>query len=263
MNRLSAHIGYLYADLPLAERLAAAAHDGFTAVEHPGPYDIPAPQMRQRLNDLGLTFAQITSGMGGPGEKGLACLPGRETEFRAGFQRALDYAQQIGCPFVHPMAGVVQGSWLDAAGTYQANLGWALEQADAAGMRVLIEAITIPGYFMGTLEAAAKTQDAFAGRPALLIDSYHAAVLDTDPAQWIAANAARIGHVHMADHPGRHEPGTGRIDFAAMLSALQAAGYGGAIGFEYIPSITTTESTRFLAGWKRLLPDASGMNQGA
>lgn len=263
MNRLSAHIGYLYADLPLAERLAAAARDGFTAVEHPSPYDIPAAQMLQRLNDLGLTFSQITSGMGGAGEKGLACLPGREAEFRAGVQRALEYGVEIGCPFVHPMAGVVQGSWLHAAETYQANLGWALEQAEAAGMRVLIEAITIPGYFVGTLDHAAKMQDAFAGRPALLIDSYHAAVLQTDLARWISANAERIGHVHMADHPGRHEPGTGRVDFAAMLTALKAAGYGGAIGFEYIPTTTTQESTRFLAGWKRLLPDTSGMNQGA
>ena len=265
MNRFSAHIGYLYTELPLVERLASAARDGFTAVEHPEPFEIPAPEMRQRLADLGLTFSQITSGMGdvAKGEKGLASLPGREADFRAGFEQALEYAIEIDCPFIHPMAGVVQGSWLAAAETYQTNFSWAIELTEEAGKRMLIEAITIPCYFMGTLQRAIEVQDAFGGRPALLIDSYHAAVLGTDAATWISKNAGRIGHVHMADHPGRHEPGTGKIDFEGMLLALAAASYGGAIGFEYIPSKTTPESARFLADWKRLLAGASRVNQGA
>jgi len=262
MTRLSAHIGYLYADVPLADRLAAAARDGFTAVEHPGPYEIPAAEMRRRLDDLGLGFSQITSGMGREGEKGLACLKGREAEFRAGFDRALDYAQAIGCPYLHPMAGVVTGGWLDAGEVYRTNLGWALEHCEGTGVRLLVEAITIPGYYMGTLRAAAELQDAFARRFDLLFDSYHAAVLGEDPAAWVAANADRIGHVHIADHPGRHEPGTGRIDFSALLSALAGAGYGGAIGFEYIPSIPMAESARFLSRWKRLLPGASSLSTG-
>lgn len=262
MNRFSAHIGYLYTELPLADRLAAAARDGFTAIEHPGPYDIPVAEMRRRLEDLGLGFSQITSGMGREGEKGLACLKGRESAFRAGFDRALDYAQAIGCPYVHPMAGVVQGGWLDAGEVYRANLGWAQERCEGSGVRLLVEAITIPGYYMGTLAAAAELQDGFSGRLDLLFDSYHAAVLDEDPAAWVAANATRIGHVHIADHPGRHEPGTGTVDFAALLSTLVGAGYGGAIGFEYIPSIPTAESLRFLPGWKRCLPGASGASTG-
>lgn len=260
MNRLSAHIGYLYTELPLADRLAAAARDGFTAVEHPGPYDIPAAEMRRRLDDLGLSFSQITSGMGREGEKGLACLAGREAEFRVGFDRALDYAQAIGCPYVHPMAGVVEGGWLDAGEVYRANLGWALERCEGSGVRLLVEAITIPGYYMGTLTAAAELQDAFAGRLDLLFDSYHAAVLGEDPAAWVAAHATRIGHVHIADHPGRHEPGTGTVDFAVLLSALAGAGYRGAIGFEYIPSTTTTESARFLSRWKRSLLASSPLS---
>lgn len=260
MPRFSAHIGYLYTELPLVDRLAAAARDGFTAIEHPGPYDISAAEMRRRLDDLGLGFSQITSGMGREGEKGLACLKGRESEFRAGFNRALDYAQAIGCLYVHPMAGVVEGGWLDAGEVYRANLGWALERCEGSGVRLLVEAITIPGYYMGTLAAAAELQDSFAGRLDLLFDSYHAAVLGEDPAAWVAANAHRIGHVHIADHPGRHEPGTGTVDFAALLSALADAGYRGAIGFEYIPSTTTTESARFLSRWKRLLLASSPLS---
>lgn len=245
MTRLSAHIGYLYTELPLADRLAAAAADGFTAVEHPGPWDIPAPEMAMRLADLGLTFSQVTSGMGGPGEKGLAALPGREPEFRAGFRRALDYALTVGCPFVHPMAGV-RGE----EPVYLANIGWCLQECRGTDARVLVEAITIPGYQVGTLQAALALQGGFPDLK-ILFDTYHAAVLGQDPAEWVRQHGACIGHVHIADHPGRHEPGTGKIDFAAVLQALQAGGYAGAIGFEYIPSSETTASARFLGGWAR------------
>lgn len=233
-QRFSAHIGYLYTDLPLAERPAAATRDGFTAIEHPEPWSIPAKDMRALLADLGLTFSQVTSGMSdaGKGEKGLAALAGREAEFRAGFDRALDYAVAIGCPFVHPMAGVPTGSVLDAAETYRLNLSWALNRVEGSGVRVLVEAITIPGYHMGSLALAAQLQDLFHGRFDLLFDTYHA-----------------------ADHPGRHEPGTGALAFDRILAALQVAGYAGAIGFEYIPSVTTSASAAFLPGWKRLLSE--------
>lgn len=256
-NRLSAHLGYLYAELPLAERLAAAASDGFTAVEHPGPWAIPAAEMRARLADLGLDFAQVTSGMGDKsrGEKGLAALPGRIGGFRDGFARALDYAQAIGCPFVHPMAGVPDAGTdpVAARATYRDNVAWALDRCAGSGVRLLVEAITIPGYAMATLSDAAALQDSFGGGPALLLDTYHATVLGLDPAAWLVANAARIGHVHIADHPGRHEPGTGAIDFRRFLAALRASGYGGAIGFEYVPSRETRETVLFLPEWKRLL----------
>lgn len=244
MNRLSAHIGYLFTEEPLADRLAAAAQAGFTAVEHPEPWAIPAAEMRQRLDDLGLVLSQVSSGMGQAGEKGLAALPGREDAFRAGFRRAADYALATGCPFVHPMAGV--GG--DTA-CYEANIGWALAQVAGTGLRLLIEAITIPGYHMATLEQAMALQDRFGGAPALLFDSYHAAILGHDPVAWATAHAARIGHVHIADHPGRHQPGSGTLALPALRSALLGAGYSGAIGFEYIPTGPTAESIGFLPGW--------------
>lgn len=257
MNRLSAHIGYLYSELPLAERPAAAARDGFTAIEHPEPWSVPVADMRARLADLGLTFSQVTSGMGDAAkeEKGLAALLGREAEFRAGFDRALDYAQAIGCPFIHPMAGVPRGGVLDAGETYRFNLSWALNRVEGSGVRVLVEAITIPGYYMGSLSLAAELQDQFHGRFDLLFDTYHAATLGDDPALWAAQNAGRIGHVHIADHPGRHEPGTGTLPFDRILSALTTAGYAGAVGFEYVPSAATSTSAAFLQGWKRLLSE--------
>lgn len=252
MNRLSAHIGYLYAELPLEERPAAAARDGFTAIEHPEPWAMPAAKMRALIGDLGLTFAQVSSGMGDPakGEKGLAALPGRESDFRCGFDRAADYALGVGAGFVHPMAGLAPMDDAEARKVYAANLDWAAERLQRTGLRLLVEAITIPGYHLATLAYASDVQDRLGA--AQLFDTYHAATLGADPATWIAANSARIGHVHIADHPGRHEPGTGSLDFPSILAALQDAGYAGAIGFEYLPA-ATTESAAFLPGWKALL----------
>lgn len=252
MARWSAHLGYLYTDLPLRERIAAAAADGFTAVEHPEPFEVPADEMRSRLMDLGLSFSQITTGMGdtAKGEKGLASLNGRQTEFRAGLERAIEYAQTVGCPYVHPMAGVPQG---DGEQVYADNIALTMELAAKAGLKVLVEAITIPGYAMNTLTKAVDLQNRFGSELDLLFDTYHARVLDEDPVRWIAVNGWRIGHVHVADHPGRHEPGTGGIAFEPILQALIAANYTGAIGFEYIPSRRTSETTDFLPGWRKLV----------
>ena len=260
MNRMSAHIGYLYADLPLAERLGAAARDGFTALEHPEPWAIPAAEMAARLGDLGLTLSQVTSGMGGPGEKGLAAVPDRQAEFRQGFARALDYALATGCPFVHPMAGTGGD---DA--TYRGNIDWAIRACAGTTVRVLVEAITIPGYHMAHLADAAALQDATGGAIRLLFDSFHARNMGLDPACWLRANVQRIGHVHIADHPGRHEPGSGEIDFRALLGALMDTGYAGAIGFEYLPSAATSLTTAFLPGWAALLSSRaqSDNNDGA
>ncbi|HQU68924.1 MAG TPA: TIM barrel protein [Albidovulum sp.] len=253
MNRLSAHIGYLYADLPLEDRPAAAARDGFTAIEHPEPWAIPAADMRALMADFGLTFTQITSGMGDPaqGEKGLAALPGREADFRRGFDRAAEYASVVGAGFVHPMAGLAPADDPAARKVYAANLDWAAARLAGTGPPLLVEAITIPGYHLATLAYASEVQDRLGA--AQLFDTYHAATLGAEPAAWIAANAARIGHVHIADHPGRHEPGTGALDFPRILAALQNAGYAGAIGFEYIPSVATSASAAFLPVWKALL----------
>lgn len=229
---LSAHIGYLFTDLPLPARVAAAQAAGFDAIEHPAPFDIPASDWRVMLDDHGLRFAQMSSGMGGPGEKGLASLPGREAEFHDGFARALDFAEMLGCPFLHPMAGV-NGT----PATYRANIATALRLAEGRPVQVLVEAIsaaTVPGYMMATID---DLLDLSAAHPALrvLVDTFHARACGVDPAQALRRAGAALGHVHVADHPGRGQPGTGSIDFGAVRTALSDIGYAGAIGFEYIP----------------------------
>ena len=179
------------------------------------------------------------------GAKGLASLPGRDSDFRDGFLRGLDYAVALDCPLLHPMAGA---GGQDA--TYRANLDWALSRLAGSGVDLLLEPITtIPGYHLHSLPQAMALQDQLGPQVRLLIDSYHAVNSGVDTAAWIAANPARIGHVHIADLPGRHEPGTGSIDFAAIHTALRGAGYAGAVGFEYIPLNDTADSLRFLPGW--------------
>ncbi|HEV7307201.1 hydroxypyruvate isomerase family protein [Ensifer sp.] len=260
MNRLSAHIGYLFTELPLVERIEAAARAGFTAIEHPSPWDVSASEMRTRLAAHGLSFAQLSAAAGdaGKGEKGLAALPGREGDFLEGFNRALDYAVAIGCPFVHPMAGVPGNADVAAAAeTYHRNLSYAVERAVGTSVKVLIEAISetaVPGYFLSTLDHASRIQDIFGpGHVSLLVDTFHAKATGADLRRWISMNGHRIGHVHVADHPGRREPGTGSIDFEAFLDVLVEQAYEGAIGFEYIPSRTTIDSAAFLPRWKQVI----------
>lgn len=256
-QRLSAHIGYLFSDLPLEARVAAAADAGFTAVEHPQPFGIEPARMLSDLREHGMVFSQIAAGVGDPakGEKGLAALPGREGDFKESLRRSVDYALEIGCPLVHPMAGVpLQIDSQEVKRTYLKNIDFAVELTSALPLKVLIEAIShaaVPGYHMAKLEEAVTVQNIFGpGHVVLLIDTYHAAANCFDLIPWTGENSYRIGHVHIADHPGRHEPGTGKFPFQAFLTALTSEDYAGAIGFEYVPSRDTSSGLGFLGTWK-------------
>ena len=256
VNRYSAHIGYLFTEMPLARRISAAASAGFTAIEHPQPFDIDARALRETLSDYGLVFSQLAggSGDGSKGEKGLAALPGRQKDFRKGFNRALEYAQIVDSPYIHPMAGVPgEADERHVSETYLENIRYSLERTAGTSTSVLIEAISpaaVPGYLISSLEKAAAVQDQFGNdKILLLVDTYHAAAFGTDLRQWIPANGHRIGHIHIADFPGRHEPGTGSVPFDEILDALDGVAFTGAIGFEYIPSGSTIQSVNFLKSW--------------
>src|SRR5438045_6760758 len=143
MPRFSANLGFLFPDIPFLERFDAAAQAGFTAVEYASPYEYPAAELRARLNDAGLEQVLINSPAGNraAGERGFACLPGREADFRAGVEEALGYAVALGCKRIHVMAGVPHaGLGLDTElALYAANLGWAGDKGLADGVEALIE----------------------------------------------------------------------------------------------------------------------------
>ncbi|CAD7037204.1 hydroxypyruvate isomerase [Pseudorhizobium endolithicum] len=256
----SAHIGYLFRELDFERRFAAAAEAGFRAIEHPFVEEHDALVVRRILAENGLRFSQIACAFGQAKlwEKGLAALPGREWDFRDNFDQCLDFALAIDCPLIHPMAGVPTGASPDAVkDTYLRNIDYAVEKTMRLPIKILIEPIShhaVPGYALNSMAQAASVQDIFGpGNLSLLVDTFHAAADGFDLPPWIRQNSYRIGHVHVADHGGRKEPGTGCIDFEPILNTLVEEGYDAAIGFEYDPSRTTLESLDFLPVWKQWL----------
>ncbi len=254
MPRFSAHLGFLFTDRPLLERFTLAKAHGFVAVEHPTPYEIPAGTMAGVLRETGLAFAQVAV-MGDParGEKGLACLPGRKADFRAAFGFALDYAEAIGARMVHAASGLTPaGTSPDAVwNVYLENLRIAGRACRERGVRLVMEAIssqTVAGFFMDDPRKAIRAIGQLGDCEALLLfDAYHARLCGLDPLSFFTAERARIGHIHVADEPGRHEPGTGTIDFSAFFRAVDESGYEGLVGCEYVPQAGTVEGLGWLA----------------
>ncbi|MDV7143565.1 TIM barrel protein [Tropicimonas sp. TH_r6] len=251
---LSAHIGYLFSEFALRDRVSAARAAGFGAVEHPDPFEIPAREMARILDGEGMRFAQLSSGIGGGGLKGLACLPGKETDFQEAFRRSVDYAERIGCPFVHPMAGIVPTGLSRGAAeaTYRSNIEFAIRLCDQSPVTVLVEAISCafaPGYLINDHAALISVLAPYQHDVRVLLDTFHAANNNDSIGLFLASAKLRPGHVHIADFPGRHEPGTGRLNFEHLLGLLAKVGYAGTIGFEYIPSGATTDHLSWMQEW--------------
>ena len=254
MPRFCAHLGYQFTEVPLLERFEAAADAGFAAIELPGPYAHPAADLRARARARGLEYVQLALPLGNAaaGEKGIGCHPGREREQDDGLARALAYAVELGCRRIHPMCGIrpPDVSRDDALSIYVAAVRRAADAAAARGVDVLVEAINsrdVPGYLVDRPDVALEVIDRCA-RPnvRLLLDAYHATVVGEDPTAIVREHLPRIGHIQVADHPGRHEPGTGRIDFEAFFAALDSLGYAGWVGCEYVPSGRTEDGLGWL-----------------
>ena len=244
MPRLAANLSMMFNELPFLDRFAAAAAAGFRAAEFLFPYDHPAAEVAQRLRDHGLELAlfNMPPGDWAAGERGTACLPGREHEFRAGVAKALDYAAALRCKLLHCMAGIppVGQSPVTSAARYAANLEYACELAQSAGIRLVIEPINqrdMPGYHLAsTAQAAAIVAALGVERIGVQFDVYHCQVSEGDLVRHMQALMPVIGHVQVADVPERHEPGTGEIAWGRVFRELDAAGYPGWVGCEYRPA---------------------------
>ncbi len=244
MPMLAANLSMMFNEVPFLDRFDAAARAGFTGVEFLFPYEFPAAEIRRRLdaNGLALALFNLPPGDWAAGERGLACLPGRRAEFQDGVRRALDYADTLGGSLLHCMAGVPAAdvSPVTAAALYAANLDWACEQAAGAGVRLAIEPINqrdMPGYHLATLEQGAALVAALgAERVGLQFDVYHAQVSQGDLSRRLERLLPIVAHVQIADVPGRHEPGTGEINWAHVFAQLDALGYAGWVGCEDRPA---------------------------
>ncbi|WP_158555168.1 hydroxypyruvate isomerase family protein [Fulvimarina endophytica] len=252
----SAHIGYLFTELPFEKRIRAARDAGFSAVEFPAPYGTPAPDMARLLADAELPYVQfgLRSGDASKGEKGIGLFPDRRAEFRANLAEALDYAETIGVKMLHAMAGVLPEGRRrpEHRACYIENLALAAEEAEKRGIRIIVEAMSpaaVPDYYLPTLAAAREAIDEAGHRNlGLLLDVFHTVSVGDDPVALINAEHGRIAHVHIADVPGRHEPGSGSIDFASVKAALRKNGYRSFIGCEYVPEHTTSEGLGWMSG---------------
>lgn len=249
MPRFAANLSMLFTERPFLDRFAAAAQAGFAAVECQFPYDWPVEAIREQLDACGLPLVlhNLPAGDWSGGERGIACLPGREVEFRAGVVRAVDYAGVLGVPRLNCLAGLRPAEAVDTAlrRTLVANLRHAAAVLADAGMDLLIEPINdrdMPGFWLSRWPVALELIEAVgATNLKLQFDAYHVAAMGESPLAALRACIDHVGHIQVADHPGRHEPGTGAIDCAALFAGIDALGYGGHVGAEYLPA-TTTES---------------------
>jgi 2-dehydrotetronate isomerase len=240
MPRFAANLGYLFTEHPLIERLGAAARAGFAAVELQFPYDVPASAIKAEIARHGLTMLGINTAPGRKGEAGLAAVPGRERDFAALFNQALEYVVAVGGRAIHCMAGIVSPEQRPAADkVFVANLAEAAELAHERNVVLLIEPINPrdrPDYFLTRVEHAADIVNRV-GRENVRIqfDFYHAQIVGGDLMRRFERYFPLVGHVQIAAVPSRAEPDEGEVNYAEIFAMLDRVGYAGWIGCEYRP----------------------------
>jgi hydroxypyruvate isomerase len=253
MAKFSANLSMLFTEVAFLDRFASAARAGFKGVEYVSPYEHAPEVVSERLRENGLTQAlfNLPAGDWGAGERGLAIFPERQEEFRASVATAIRYAKALGCRQVNCLAGIAPSDVAPQVlhATFVDNLRFASSALKSAGILLLVEAINtrdMPGFFLNTSRQALSLIDEV-GSDNLFFqyDVYHMQVMEGDLAETLRRNIGRIKHVQVADNPGRHEPGTGEINYPFIFRHLDAIGYDGWIGAEYKPA---TETARGL-GW--------------
>ena len=247
MPRFAANLTMMFNEVDFLDRFSAAARAGFEGVEYLFPYDYPADQLTDALSGNGLTqvLHNLPAGDWDAGDRGIACDPSRVGEFRDGVGVAIEYATALGCPQVNCLVGIVPRSVSAQAArdTFIENLKFAAPALEAAGIRLLIEPINtidIPGFLLNrTHEARSIISEVASPNLQIQHDIYHMQIMEGDLARTIEANLDAIGHMQLADNPGRHEPGTGEINYPFLFDFIDALGYDGWIGCEYVPATTT------------------------
>ena len=255
MPRLCANLSLLYNELDFTDRFAAAAKSGFKGVEYLFPYAYPKEQLAEALgrNQLVQVLHNMPAGDWAKGDRGIACQPDRVGEFQDGVGRAIEYATALGCKQLNCLAGLAPpGVAPDRVrATFVANLGFAAAQTKAAGIRLVTEPVNdrdIAGFYLTRSQQALEIMDEVGSDNLWLqYDIYHMQIMEGNLARTIEANLARINHMQLADNPGRHEPGTGEINYPFLFDWIDRLGYQGWIGCEYNPKAGTVEGL----GWAK------------
>lgn len=255
MPKLSANLSTLFTEQPLLERVDAAARAGFRGVEVQFPYEVEKAELARRLKDAGVEMVlhNLPAGDWAGGDRGIACDPARVEEFRDGVEQALDYADALDCPRLNCLAGIPPSTAepAEVRQTLIDNLTYAAEKLDGAGRTLLVEAVNtrnVPGFYLCHTVQVLDVLDAVGSENVRLqYDIYHMQVMEGDLACTMETHLPRIGHVQVADNPGRHEPGTGEINVPFLFDWLDRLGYNGWVGCEYVPAGDTAEGL----GWAR------------
>jgi hydroxypyruvate isomerase len=259
MPKFAANLSFLYNELPFLDRFEAAAKDGFKAVEYLFPYEWSAAEIASRLKAHGLQQVLFNAPPGDwdAGERGIAILPGREVDFRAGIGKALDYATALACPRVHVMAGLVpEGAARETLqSTYIANLKWAAAEAAKVNVGLLLEPINtrdIPRFFLNRQDQAHDVLAAVgASNLQVQMDLYHCQIVEGDVAMKLRQYlpTGRVGHLQLASVPERNEPDGGELNYDYLFRLIDElsrdGGWDGWIGCEYRPRRTAHEGI----GW--------------
>ena len=247
MPRFAANLTMLFTEVPFLDRFERAAKAGFEAVEFLFPYAFPAEEIRQRLdaNRLKLVLHNLPAGDWDGGDRGTACQPDRVGEFRDGVAKAIVYAKALDVAQLNCLAGKAPAGVAEDVlrKTFVENLRFAAAELKKAGLRLLIEPINtfdIPGFYLNrTLQALSILDEVGADNAFVQYDIYHAQRMEGELAATLQKYLPRIGHVQLADNPGRNEPGTGEINYAFLFAHLDRIGYDGWIGCEYKPAAAT------------------------
>lgn len=257
MTTFAANLSMLFTEAPFIERFGRAARAGFAQVECQFPYEATPEAIKAELQAHGLSLIlhNLPAGDWAGGERGIACHPDRVAEFRAGVDQATTYATVLGVKKINCLAGIKPAavSHEQAHATLVANLSYAAHKLGQHGIDLLIEPINtfdIPGFFVSTTaQGVALLDEVGAANAYIQYDVYHMQRMEGELAGTLNRYLARIGHIQIADNPGRNEPGTGEIAYAFLFAHLKRIGWKGAIGCEYKPAATTEAGL----GWQRQL----------
>ncbi|MFN0069987.1 MAG: hydroxypyruvate isomerase family protein [Chloroflexota bacterium] len=252
--KFAANISFMFNEWPALERFRQAADAGFTHVEFLFPEEHDLDELARAVNESGVTMILFDSDRGdfAKGERGYLCHPGQWDRFHAGIVDALKVAERLGAHLINPLAGLIPAGVSREAATDVAieNLRRVAPLAESAGVTLCIEGLNTrdnPGYLIDRSQVGFEIVGAV-GSPAVkyLYDAYHMQIMEGNLTATIAANLDKIGHIQISDVPGRHEPGSGEINYANLLPAIDAAGYTGFVSLEYRPANGTLQGLDWL-----------------
>ena len=258
MPKFSANLTMMFNEVDFLQRFERASRAGFKAVEYMFPYDWPKKQLAEALDSYQLVqvLHNLPAGNWSAGERGIACIPGREDEFKDGVRTARAYAKALRCPALNCLVGLTPAgiSPERIRRTLVENLRFAATALEKEGIRCLVESLNdndIPGFYVvRTRDALQLLEEVNHPNIWLQYDVYHMQIMEGNLINTLSKHVSRIAHIQIADNPGRHEPGTGEINFPNLFNALDDMGYDKYVGCEYVPAGSTEEGLGWFSPYK-------------